>query len=161
EDPMLSALAAGIAHEVRNPLNALQINVRILEGELAELVPDRTAHVHAVVQQIARELTSLDDFVSEFLRYARPARLRLEPVAVRALLGDLAAFIAPECAKKGVALALALDAGPTVIQADSLQLKHAVLNLLLNALQATPSGGRVILTTEGRPGHLTIKVADT
>src|SRR5215813_9845023 len=154
EDPLLSALAAGIAHEVRNPLNALQINVRILEGELAELVPDRSAHVHSVLRQIARELGSLDDFVAEFLRFARPAQLRLEPVSIRTLLGDLVTFLAPEFEKKGVALSLQLDGGAPVARADNLQLKHALLNLVVNALQATPAGGRVTIAADARPGAL-------
>jgi signal transduction histidine kinase len=157
----MEALAAGIAHEVRNPLNALQINVRILEQELADLVPDRGAHVHAVVAKIADELVSLDNFVSEFLRYARPPRLKLETVAVRRLIGDLATFIAPEHARKGVALELALDAGPEVIAGDDVQLKHALLNLVLNALQATPAGGRVTVATGGDDARLIIRVADT
>jgi signal transduction histidine kinase len=157
----MEALAAGIAHEVRNPLNALQINVRILEQELAELVPDRDAHVYAVLAKIANELVSLDNFVSEFLRFARPPRLKREPVSVRRLLGDLATFIAPEHARKGVTLEVDVDRGPAVVAADSFQLKHALLNLILNALQATPPGGRVTVATDGDDDRLTIRVADT
>ncbi len=132
----MEAVAAGIAHEVRNPLNALQINLRILEQELSEIVPDRNAHVYSVTK-IANELASLDNFVSEFLRYARPPRLKMETVQVKALIADLSAVIAPEFGKKDVKLTLALDRGPTFITADNFQLKHAVLNLILNALQAT------------------------
>jgi len=158
---LIEMVAAGIAHEVRNPLNALQINVGILEQELAELVPDHNAHVHSVLAKIANELTSLDNFVSEFLRYARPPRLKLEAVNIRPLLNDLAMFISPECAKKGVGLGLSLDAGPVVVTADNFQLKHAVLNLVLNALQATPPGGQITLTTGGDRERLTITVGDT
>src|SRR3990172_7375977 len=85
----VEAIAAGIAHEVRNPLNALQINLGILEQELSGIVPDRSSHVFEVMAKIARELRSLDDFVTEFLRFARPPRLSLETVAVRSLLPAL------------------------------------------------------------------------
>jgi len=158
--PLIEMVAAGIADEVRNPLNALQINVRILEQELATKIPDRSEHVYSVLAKITNELTSLDNFVSEFLRYARPPRLKLEQVNVRPLLHDLATFIGPECAKKGVRLTLSLEAGPPVMAADNFQLKHAVLNLLLNSLQATDAGGNVTLATGGDATQLTIEVED-
>ena len=89
ETTLVEAIAAGIAHEVRNPLNALQINLGILEQELSEIVPDRGSHVFEVIGKIAGELRSLDNFVTEFLRFARPPRPALELVAVRLLLaGD-------------------------------------------------------------------------
>ncbi len=159
--PLIEALAAGIAHEVRNPLNALQINLRILEQELGELVADRGAHVYAVLAKISNEVASLDHFVSEFLRFARPPRLKLETVQVKLLLADLGNFLAPEAEKKGVRLALALDRGPAFVAADNFQLKHAVLNLVLNALQATPPGGTVTIETMKADDGLAIEVRDT
>src|SRR5260370_39551363 len=94
---LIEPLAAGFAHEVRNPLNSLQINVAILEQELLALLPDREAHLFTVLRKIAGEIKRLDDFVSEFLRFARPPRLNVERVPVRPLLTDLPAFITPAC----------------------------------------------------------------
>ena len=159
--PAVETLAAGLAHEVRNPLNALRINLSILEQELSELLPDRRAHVFAVAGRIASELRHLDDFVSEFLRYARPSRLRLDAVAVRPLLTDLATFLAAECSRKRVSLALSLDRGPRTVLADAAQVKHALLNLLLNALQATPAGGSVRIRTTGSRERLEIAIRDS
>ena len=157
----MEAVAAGIAHEVRNPLNAVQINLRILEQELGELVPDRGHHVYAVLTKIANEVASLDNFVSEFLRFARPPRLKIETVQVKALLADLATFLGPQFARKDVSLGLALDGGPAFVAADSFQLKHAVLNLLLNALQATPPGGAITVATAQEGARLAITVTDS
>jgi signal transduction histidine kinase len=156
----MEAVAAGIAHEVRNPLNAVRINLRILEQELTELVPDRSTHVYSVLTRIANELASLDNFVSEFLRFARPPRLRMEAVQVKALLADLATFVGPEFGKKNIKLALVLDRGPSSVTGDSFQLKNAVLNLLLNALQATPAGGLVTVETGQEGDSLSIDVRD-
>lgn len=161
ETVLVEAIAAGIAHEVRNPLNALQINLGILEQELSEIVPDRASHVFEVIGKIAGELRSLDNFVTEFLRFARPPRPVLEPVAVRPLLADLATFIGPECARKGVSLSLGVEHGPETVAADAFQLKHAVLNLVLNALQATPKGGVVAIETGGDARALDIRVRDS
>jgi signal transduction histidine kinase len=160
EPPLVEAIAAGIAHEVRNPLNALQINLEILEGEISEIVPDRKSHVFEVIAKIAGELRSLDNFVTEFLRFARPPRLNREPVAVRLLLADLATFIGPECSRKGVSLSLAALGGPETVVADGFQLKHAVLNLVLNALQATPEGGAIAIETGGDDRTLEVRVRD-
>jgi signal transduction histidine kinase len=156
----VEAIAAGVAHEVRNPLNALRINLAILEQEISELVPDRGAHVFEVTATIARELRSLDDFVSEFLRYARSPRLRPEPVDVRRLLADLATFIGPECTRKGVSLSLAAGRGPRRVFADGTLLKHALLNLVLNALQATAAGGWIRIATATAGAGLRIDVTD-
>jgi len=160
EPPLVEAIAAGIAHEVRNPLNALQINLEILEEEISEIVPDRTSHVFEVIGKIAGELRSLDNFVTEFLRFARPPRLNREPVAVRLLLADLVTFIGPECSRKGVSLSLAAHGGPETVVADGFQLKHAVLNLVLNALQATPKGGAIAIETGGDDRALEVRVRD-
>ncbi len=156
---LIETLAAGVAHEVRNPLNSLQINVGILEQELLELLPNDDAHVFEVLRKIAGEIKRLDDFVSEFLRFARPPRLNVERLPVRPLITDLAAFIAPECSKKGVALDLDLR-GPESALLDGFQLKQAILNLVLNALQATPAGGHVVLRTSGDQRRLEVGVSD-
>ena len=160
EPPLVEAIAAGIAHEVRNPLNALQINLEILEEEISEIVPDRRSHVFEVIGKIAGELRSLDNFVTEFLRFARPPRLNREPVAVRLLLADLVTFIGPECSRKGVSLSLSAFGGPETVVADGFQLKHAVLNLVLNALQATPKGGAIAIETGGDDRALEVRVRD-
>jgi signal transduction histidine kinase len=156
---LIETLAAGIAHEVRNPLNSLQINVGILEQELRERLHDRDSHAFTVLRKIAGEIKRLDDFVSEFLRFARPPKLKVERLSVRPLFTDLAAFMAPECSKKGVALELDLR-GPDTAWVDEFQLKQTVLNLILNALQATPAGGRVVVATSGDASRLTVSVSD-
>jgi len=158
---LVEVLAAGVAHEVRNPLNALQINVSILEQELAELLPDRSSHAFAVLAKISNELRSLDDFVTEFLRYARPAPPRRERVAVARLVDDLAAFIGPECSRKGVALSRGAGGESLWALADPLQVKHALLNLVLNALQATPAGGQIAIAVGPAPRGVTIAIRDT
>ena len=160
QPPLVEAIAAGIAHEVRNPLNALQINLEILEEEISEIVPDRNSHVFEVIGKIAGELRSLDNFVTEFLRFARPPRLNRQPVAVRLLLADLVTFVGPECSRKGVSVSLAVEGGPETVVVDGFQLKHAVLNLVLNALQATPKGGAIAIEAGGDDRALEIRVRD-
>jgi len=159
ESSLIETLAAGVAHEVRNPLNSVQINLSILEQELSELLPDRQAHVFSVLAKIAAEIKRLDDFISEFLRFARLPSLNIEQLAVRPLLTELLAFITPECSKQRVALDVELE-GPEMAWVDGFQLKQAVLNVVLNALQATPAGGRVVVRTSGDEDRLIVTVRD-
>lgn len=159
DDGLIETLAAGVAHEVRNPLNSVQINLTILEQELQALLPDRQSHVFAVLGKIAGEIKRLDDFVSEFLRFARAPRLNLERLALRPLLTDLVAFMTPECSKKGVALSLELS-GPESAWVDGFELKQALLNLVLNALEATPAGGHVVVRASGERRRFVVEVID-
>lgn len=161
EKPLLEILAAGIAHEVRNPLNALEINLRILQQELEQVLPDRSIHVYRVLESISSEVRGLDDFVTEFLRFARPPRLKPERVEIRRLLRDLVTFIAPQCAKRGVDLTARFEEGPLIVTVDTFQLKQAILNLVLNALEASVSGGRIEILTGGPAGRLTIEIRDS
>jgi signal transduction histidine kinase len=156
---LIEALAAGVAHEVRNPLNSVQINLSILRQELTEIVADPDCHVFEVLARIAAEIKRLDDFVSEFLRFARPPRLNVERLPVRPLLSELVSFMTPECSKRGVDLELDL-AGPDHAWVDGFLLKQAVLNLLLNALQAARQQGHVIVQTRGDARRLIVAVID-
>jgi signal transduction histidine kinase len=157
----IESVAAGIAHEVRNPLNALQINLRILEQALAPVLPDREAHAYEVLRTIASELSSLDHFVCEFLRYARPPQLRVERVALPDVLADLATFIGPECDRKQVQLRIEAAPGLPPVVADRFQLKHALLNLVLNSLRATPRHGTITMTAVVAAGRARLAVQDT
>jgi two-component system sensor histidine kinase HydH/two-component system sensor histidine kinase AtoS len=161
-DAFMADVAVGIAHEVRNPLNAVQINLRILEEELGRLVPDRSAAPHEIVKKIASELQSLDDFVAEFLRFARPPRPRLESVPIRSLLLELAAFVEPECRRHEVTLVVRPAEQPATITCDPTLVKHALLNLVLNALHACASAGshRIEISTRAEDGAVALVVRD-
>jgi len=156
---LLETLAAGVAHEVRNPLNSLQINVGILEQDLLDLEVEPDAHAFLVLRRIAGEIKRLDDFVSEFLRFARLPQPRLERHSVRLLLADLAAFLKPEFSKKGVALDCE-SRGTEFVWIDRTHLEQAVLNLALNALQATPLGGHVKVRSRADERRLVVTVED-
>jgi len=160
-DSFVESVAAGIAHEVRNPLNALQINLRILEQEIGHVLPDRGAHAYEVLRSIASELSQLDHFVSEFLRYARPPQLRLERLGLRDLLADLGTFVGPECARKQVHLKIDVASGLPALLADGFQLKHALLNLVLNSLRATPEEGTITITAVAGSAAVQVSVHDT
>lgn len=126
---VLGSLAANLAHEIRNPLNALSLNLEILDEELTGTGVERTT-----VGQARREVGRLSRLVNDFLVYARPTPPTLETVPVAELLADAADLLRPLCERAGVELHVAAD--ETVVRADRGQLGQVLTNLAINAVQA-------------------------
>ena len=158
--PFSEHMAAGLAHEVRNQLNSLQLHVQILEQELGERPAEADQGLFDRLHRMTRALDELDDFLSEFLRLAHPPPVVPQPIALAPLLRELVTFLAPEFAARGVVLETDLASAADDALADAPQLKRAVLNLALNALAATHEGGRVAIETCRREGSTRIAVRD-
>ncbi len=159
--PLSEDMAAGLAHEVRNQLNSLLLHLQILEQELEERNADVGAQARDRLHRMTRALEELDDFLSEFLRLAHPPPVVPEATALAPMLRELATFLEPEFAARGVTLETDLAGERDALRADVSQLKRAVLNLALNALAATPKGGRVAIETRRGEGATRITVRDT
>jgi signal transduction histidine kinase len=144
-------MLAGIAHEVRNPLGAMALYA----GALATDVAGRPEAAH--VDRIQRELTGLSRLVEDFLDYARHRAPALEPVEGGALAEEVRQLCQPLAAERGVGLEAA---GAGAFQADRHQLRRAALNLVRNALEASPPGGAVELSVEVAGGEARLAVLD-
>jgi signal transduction histidine kinase len=178
----LGRLSAGVAHEVKNPLNAMMIHLELLRQQCAGgTVPGYSASggrgpaaaaaeapvsVDAAaalqhVDVIAGEIRRLDEVVQGFLKFTRPEDLTLQPVQLPALFADIAAIVGPEAERAGVALVIDGEDAPDV-NGDPAMLRQVFLNLALNACQAMPAGGTLrIHAQEVRGRHVEITVADT
>lgn len=153
----LGRLTSGVAHEVKNPLNAMRIHLELLKTRLAAGQPE----VRENLDVIALEIQRLDRVVQGFLKFVRPQELRLGPIDVNALLSEVSRLMAPEAAQAGarVALDLAPDLPPVAGDAELLQ--QACTNLVTNAMQAMPKGGTVTLVTRRGPdGAVEVRVSD-
>ncbi|MGV8042643.1 MAG: PAS domain-containing sensor histidine kinase [Thermoanaerobaculaceae bacterium] len=135
----LGTLAANLAHEIRNPLNALSINLELLEEELA----DRPAPPEAT-RLARREVSRLARLVNDFLVYARPTPPSLEPVELTPLVEEVAELMRTECERAGVELRL--ETRPEVVRADRGQLFQVLVNLAQNACQAVSASSRKVVT---------------
>jgi signal transduction histidine kinase len=170
----LGRLTAGIAHEVKNPLNAMMIHLELLRTKIRNglIAPVRDAQpvgsaatglglaasgtraaatlspgVQGALQHveiIESEIRRLDEVVQGFLKFSRPEDLRLQPVRVAAIFDEILPVITPEAEKNNVRITIECPANATV-NADGSMLRQAFLNLAINACQAMPAGGSLRL----------------
>ncbi len=144
----LSRLTAGIAHEIKNPLNASMIHLELLKMKVASM-PDALEHVSVIANQVRR----LDEVVQGLLKFTRPEDLRLEPVYLAQLISDLMPIISAEASGSRVDVRVDVPADLPPAQADPRLLSQAFLNLALNACQAMPDGGRLRITARAKPNR--------
>ncbi|MGA2660407.1 MAG: ATP-binding protein [Verrucomicrobiota bacterium] len=149
----LGVLAAGVAHEIRNPLTAIKTALFALQKRLP---PDSPAFGQG--QIVEREVSRLERIVNGFLRFARPAEP--QPATIRAglPLAEVQALLGPELAKTGIQLETE-ELSPMQIHADPAQLQQVLINLVQNAADSMGSGGRIVL--RARPDHQRIAEKDT
>lgn len=154
----LGRLTSGVAHEVKNPLNAMMIHLEIVKEKL-DVPPEQ---VKQSLEVIGSEIRRLDRVVQGFLKFIRPEELSLKLLDVNALLKDVVALLETEWQKDGIRFAFQFDPILPLMAADEELLRQAFLNILLNACQAMPTGGTVAISTEQEGGEIVrVSIADT
>lgn len=150
-------LAAGIAHDIRNPLNA----IKLLSSHALDNIPDGDAAPAAKSLQIIRdEVERLEEIVSTFLSLAKETQLRLEPHGVDSLLEECLRLFRKDAEDRGIRLTSDLRAGDRKLMLDPKHFTRAVLNVLVNALEACPQGGRVRLLSRLTDRACEIEIRD-
>jgi len=155
----LGRLTAGVAHEVKNPLNAMTIHLELLRQKLGGQTPiDALRHADVIGTEIRR----LDDVVQGFVKFVRPDEMVMHEVPVGSLLASVRDTVADEAARAGVQVQVSVPRSPLVALGDAPLLRQALLNLAQNALQAMPDGGRLTLQGgDSRDGRIEVRVTDT
>jgi len=152
----VGAMTGGLAHEIKNPLSTIGLNAQLLQESIEELAinPDERGRLARRLGTLRREVDRLRGILTDFLEFAGELRLERKPADVRALVEELADFFHPQAAQHGVRLRLDLGAdGAQVAEIDAAHVKQALLNLLLNAVQAMSAGG-----DPSRPKELMLRV---
>lgn len=156
----LGRLTAGVAHEVKNPLNAMTIHLELLKQKLSAGAGASATGSH--VEIISREIRRLDDVVQGFLKFARPEELNFRAVPPAELIDEVLKTLAVEANVTGVSLASTIAQGVPHVEADPGILRQALLNLARNAVQAMPQGGKLTMAAAAtRDGRVELRVSDT
>ncbi|HEY9053918.1 MAG TPA: ATP-binding protein [Rectinemataceae bacterium] len=156
----LTTLAAGVAHEINNPLGSISIRIQLLEKLAASGAPDpgaMTKHLTVVKEEIER----LKGIVVDFLFAVRPMDIQLLSEDAAALMEEVAEFIGPEAERAGVEVTTEIGKNLPHILMDKRHMKQALLNLVQNALAAMPSGGRLGLCARYQDDEVQLSVSDT
>jgi len=160
----LSELAGGLAHEIRNPLSTLMVNLQLLGEDLRALedeAGDTRRRSLLKVEAVRREAERLRHLLDDFLRVAGPCRLELESADLNPCVEELVEFFSPQADAAGVRLHVALSGEPLPSRIDPQLLKQALLNLLINAQEAMPDGGEIMVRTRREPNRAVLEISDT
>lgn len=150
-------LFTGVAHEMKNPLNAMTIHIELLRAKLDAASP---AFPHLDV--IAGEIRKLDDRIQGFLKFVRPEEVSFGPVPLAPLIQNVLAAVGPEADRAGVTIDARCSDPALLAEGDAAQLRDVFLNLAQNAIQAMPKGGRLSMACSALPDHrVSVRVEDT
>jgi signal transduction histidine kinase len=158
---LLARLLARLAHEIRNPLSSLDIHVQLLEEDLGNLAPQLRDQMTARLEIIQGELHRLDSIVSQFLRLAGPSALDLEPVELNAVIKHVFNLLQPEARVRRIELVAPDSVFLPLFMADPVRLTQAILNLMINAMQAVEKNGTIEVVVTRIAQDLSIEVRDT
>ena len=153
---VIGELAAGIAHEIRNPLGSIQGSLEILRKDY-KVEDSKYEFLNILLKEVAR----LNKVITDFLNYARPALPNLIETDINQLIRETVLILSSQAAKKGVGLKTELDKNLPRIKADPSQLKQAFINLILNSLEAIEGNGQVLISTLQDKSKVMVKFRDT
>ena len=153
----LGRITAGVAHEVKNPLNSM----RLWLENLRESLPGDPAAAQQAVKILDKEIDRLDRVVKTFLDFTRPVELHLEDTDLAELLGEVVAFAMPQIQRARVKVSVEQPQNVPDVRVDRQLIKQALLNLVLNACQAMNEGGRLTLAIRRRGDVALVSVSDT
>lgn len=156
----LGALTGGLAHEIKNPLSTVQLNLQLLQEDLDPKDPAYARLVNRLTT-VRSETSRLRDILDDFLRYAGRMEVEKQPTDLNNLLEELVDFFAPQAQSHRVQLRLQKVDHPVAAPVDAKLIKQAVLNLMINAVQAMTAGGELILKLSLDLDEVCIDVIDT
>lgn len=158
----LTTLAAGVAHEIKNPLGSLSIHVQLIRKALKSSCGDAPSPaITRYLDVVDEEIDRLNRIVVDFLFAVRPMDIAPRDVDINALVSDLMDFLSGEIEKGRVRLKLSLSEEVPRLSLDPRYMKQAILNIVQNAIAAMPDGGELTVRTERRDDEILLSVTDT
>jgi signal transduction histidine kinase len=157
----IARLAGGLAHEIKNPLSTIRLNMELLAEDFQDSDAPRDRRALKKVQLVERECQRLQDLLDNFLRFSRAHRLNLQPSDLNVQVGQMLDFYRPKATEAGVEIVDYLAGNLPTVLLDREAFHGALLNLVLNAEQAMPQGGQLVVRTYGTPDGVALDLIDT
>lgn len=159
---VLGTFASGLAHEVRNPLNSIGLQLSILERRTQALERPAVQRIREIIGIIREEIKRLDALVGDFLLLSRTSRLQFHPASLDVLADDVVRLLRPEAGASRIDLQCKRWGDPTPdISMDAEKMKQVIINLVRNAIEAMPDGGTVVVESGLVEGRACFRVSDT
>ena len=150
-------LTRGVAHEVKNPINAIVLHLHLLQNKLQQMEPGTRRHIDIIGSEIHR----LDRVVQILVDFTRPRDLKVEEVDLRRVLDEVAMLAAPDASQHGVTMVRQFPEQPLMVKADLDFMKQAILNVVINGIQAMTEGGQLTISARRDEGLVIMEIRDT
>ncbi|MGB2822449.1 MAG: ATP-binding protein [Phycisphaerae bacterium] len=157
----LGRLAGGLAHEIKNPLSTINVNLRLLAEDIVRYHDNEHQRWLRRLQGVQGEADRLKTILDDFLKYAGKYELSAAPVDMRRVVCELVDFFTPQAADGHVLLRSSLPDQPVICRVDEKLMKQALLNLMINAVQAMDQGGELLMKVAAERGQGIVEVIDT
>ncbi|MFO8043457.1 MAG: ATP-binding protein [Alkalispirochaeta sp.] len=156
----LTTLAAGVAHEIKNPLGSIGIHNQLIQKLVAQLDSEEAERINSYLTVIDEEIERLNRIVVDFLFAVRPMDTKLEDGDLNALVSDLLGFVQYELEQAGIEVVRDLDEDLPQLKLDPKYFKQAMMNLVKNAISAMPDGGMLRVSTQSRGDQVLLRISD-
>ena len=143
----IAQLAGALAHEIKNPLSTIRLNMELLAEDCHDVEAPQQSRLERKISVVQRECQRLQDLLDDFLSFAKVRRLNRRPTDLNELLGGVLDFFRPKAAEAGIEVVDYLASGLPTVLLDRESFHAAFLNLVLNAEQAMPDGGQLVVRT--------------
>src|SRR5215471_6519218 len=157
----LMLLAAGVAHEIGNPLNSLHIHLQLMERSVQKLHDGAKAELERSIEIARSEVNRLDSIVTQFLKAIRPSRPQLRPENVNTIVEEAVRFFAPELQDREILVEQELRSDLPLLQLDRDQMKQAFYNVIKNSVEAMHRHGRLLIRTDLADTHVIVRFEDS
>ena len=157
----LTLLAAGVAHEIGNPLNSLHIHLQLMERSVQKLNGDAKAELQQSIDIARSEVNRLDSIVTQFLRAIRPSHPQLHPENLNTIVEEAVRFFMPEIQDRGIVVEQELRSDLPLLQLDRDQMKQAFYNVIKNSLEAMKRHGTLHIRTDMDDTNVIVSFVDT
>ncbi|MDR2705497.1 MAG: two-component sensor histidine kinase [Planctomycetaceae bacterium] len=157
----IARLAGGLAHEIKNPLSTIRLNMELLAEDLEEVDLPQGRRALRKIEVVQRECRRLEELLNDFLNFARAHNLELQPSDVNREIREIIEFFRPKAEESKIEIIAYLASDLPTVLLDRRSFHRALLNLVLNAQQAMPDGGQLVIRTRSGGNEIAIDLIDT